>query len=205
MIREELAILSLNPTTVQPHIHAIVPTSELSETAIHLLNRWTETYCDEMGDSVTSKPSIRFSPIPTEADFERIVRYIHKPIDLVTPYQARRVMTVDDQDRSDLNRATRDIIEATIILPKDRVQVDYFGNILCCFLNMPGHAQDSQKEQATGYFHTQLVNGRWLLVSSNGTPFFPPAFAVSPLAAREKCFLALAALNLIIRLCSEPA
>ena len=44
--------------------------------------------------------------------------------------------------------------------------------ILCHLLAIQGHAQDRRTVYGTGFFHTQLVNGRWLLVDPNGRSFF---------------------------------
>ena len=129
MVREELAVLSLCPTIVQPHLHAIVPVSELSEGSVELLSRWTSNYTDDLGESVALKPSIVFKPVTTEDGFEGIVHYIHKPIDFVSPYRARWDDKLDAKDKATLNRAARDIIEASVAVPKGRFQIDYLGNM----------------------------------------------------------------------------
>ena len=129
MIREELAILSLNPTSVQPHVHAIVPAGELSKAAEECLSSWMQGYRDDQGDGVSMPPSIKFERIATEEDFNRIVQYIHKPIDFVTPYVGLWGLVETYEEKVMINRAIRDAMEAVIVLTQGQRQIDYFGNM----------------------------------------------------------------------------
>ena len=127
--REEIAIPSLSPTTAIPHLHAIVPTDDLTPESLDRIKNWVCGHRDDMGSGVQLEPSINFKPIPTEDDFVRIVSYLHKPIDLVTPYVSIWDRNASREDKVALNRSMRDLIEATIMYPKGRNQIDYCGNM----------------------------------------------------------------------------
>lgn len=141
IVREELAIPHLSPTTALPHVHAIVPTSELSPEAFERIRNWVWGYRDDLGMGVELEPSIDFHPITTEDEFERHVYYLHKPHDLVSPYATRWDNDASTAEKTALNRSMRDLIEALIFHPKGRHQIDYHGNMRAssknCFIGVP--------------------------------------------------------------------
>jgi len=156
MWREELAIPSLIPTRVLPHLHAIIPMEDLSPCALELLANWIAGYRDDLGYGVELEPSIQCNSILTEEHFVRVVSYIHKPTDLVTPYTSNWNENASREDKGATNRRMRDLIEATIMHPKDRDQIGYFGNMLATtrtrFIGVPknereGAAKPSEKHK----------------------------------------------------------
>jgi len=129
MWREELAILSLLPTTVLPHLHAILPTDCLSGAAIECLTSWTMGHRDDIGNGIQLAPSIDFKPLATQDDFDRVAHYLHKPIDLVTPYQSRWNDLAPLDEKVAINREMRDLTEAILYHSWRRSQVGYYGNM----------------------------------------------------------------------------
>jgi len=154
MYREELAVPSLSPTTALPHLHAVVPTAELNPEALDRLKSWVVGYRDDLGDGIRLEPSIDFRPVPTEEDFVRVVSYLHKPLDLVTPYTSRWDQRASEEAKLALNRSMRDLIEATIMLPKGRNQIDYCGNMRASskvrFIGVPRNERGGASKRRSG-------------------------------------------------------
>ena len=69
---QEVSIRSLYPKlTVNPHIHIILNTSDIDSVISYLSKR---------------NLNIKVDPIPSIEDREKVIDYMYKPIDLVTPY-----------------------------------------------------------------------------------------------------------------------
>ncbi len=164
MWREELAIPSLIPTRVLPHLHAIIPVENISPCGLELLASWIAGYRDDLGYGVELESSIKCDTIATEEDFVRYVSYIHKPVNFVNPYALIWDDDASREDKVNINRLMRDLIEATIMHPKDRDQLGYFGNMLATtrgrFIGVPKNEREgtykpselSKRRNAGRYF-----------------------------------------------------
>jgi hypothetical protein len=129
IIREEMKFNSIDPIRVLPHIHAIIPQGELSEVAIQELTDFIQSYEDADGGTIDLQPSIRFKPLLTEVDFEKVWFYIYKPTLFFSAYYARWNDLASPEVKQRINRSAREAIEAAINIPFQRRQIHYLGNM----------------------------------------------------------------------------
>jgi hypothetical protein len=89
ILREEIKINSIAPIRVLPHLHAIVSNPDVSNSVIDELGFDVYSYLDAQGERVKLLPSIRFQPLLTEEDFEKVWFYIYKPTLFYDAYLAK--------------------------------------------------------------------------------------------------------------------
>ena len=129
ILREEIKINSIAPIRVLPHLHAIVSSPDVSDGVIDELGFDVYSYLDTDGDGVALLPSIRFQPLLTEDDFERVWFYIYKPTLFYDAYLGKWNDDATPQAKSCLNRSMHEAIDATIHIPFRRRQIHYLGNM----------------------------------------------------------------------------
>ena len=129
ILREEIAINSIAPIRVLPHLHAIVSSPDVSDGVIDELGFDVYSYLDAQGEGVELLPSIRIQPLLTEDDFERVWFYIYKPTLFYDAYLAKWNDDATPQAKGCLNRSMHEAIDATIHIPFRRRQIHYLGNM----------------------------------------------------------------------------
>ncbi len=114
---EELKIRSFMPTTVLPHVHAIVDAEEIGPNTVELLKQTIQGELDNVANQnceATLEPNIQVKPIDSEKSLYDRIRYLYKTLDLVTPYkQAWEQVSLHGRSLAiQLNSQLRDCIDA---------------------------------------------------------------------------------------------
>lgn len=84
---EELAINSMMPTRVLPHVHAIIDGQEMNDGLLQDLKTRVMEYLEAQLGEDCLKPNTKLDQISDQKSLFDRIGYIHKPVKLVKPYQ----------------------------------------------------------------------------------------------------------------------
>ena len=129
IVREELAINSIAPMRVLPHIHAIVSYPDITDSVKYTLASDVNSALQAAGEDAPLIPSIHFGALSTEEDFVRTWEYIYKPTLFYEAYSAKWDDEAMPRAKKCLNRSIHEAVEAAIHIPHGRRQIRYLGNM----------------------------------------------------------------------------
>lgn len=138
---EELHVESLLPLVVLPHCHFLIAAEDVTASQIEdvrqlvlahrgLMPDWgTGELVRDEAERVGLEVSIKADPLPTVGDLARVLRYMVKPLDLVTPYlSAWPEAALNDRDRvPELNANVVEFFDGHVENTYSRHQLDYMG------------------------------------------------------------------------------
>lgn len=140
---EELSIRSLKNGFVLPHCHFLVSADEISNEILDELDERIQNHPCTVPRLESSKVdpnpeaeihltvSSHNRKIESEEAFGRVLRYLVKPLDIVTPYESaiRNLDQTDLEDRIHLNQMTDQFLHGHSIYTENRHQISYIGNL----------------------------------------------------------------------------
>lgn len=130
LCREELDVDFL-PTTVLPHVHAILHVEDLKTDDLRpLLRAWVEAYRDDNGLGLALEPTIKIQSCATTSDFVRRVRYILKPLKIAEAYDEawQRIDPFTRAEAPALNHGVREFLEGCNNSIFHRPQIKAYGS-----------------------------------------------------------------------------
>lgn len=119
---EELAVNSLYPTRVNPHVHAIVDADEITDEDVERLSRFVGKYLDQAIDADHLEADVKVEPVSTARNLVGHLGYMFKPLKLVRPYETAfaRACQYDRAGVQQLNSATTDLVLAYCMVSRRR-------------------------------------------------------------------------------------
>jgi hypothetical protein len=131
---DEIKVLSFLPTTVIPHVHAVVEADCIDRAAFKLIEGVVRKKLKTVGKKKckpTLQPNIEVKCIATEKSLYNRVRYLYKPIELKQPYQQAWEL-VEAESRGlaiRLNSEVRSFVEGHFLICSDRRRMHVKGNL----------------------------------------------------------------------------
>ncbi len=124
---EELYIRSYLPLEVLPHCHAIIDATEFADDAKEKLTGSIIQFSSEQvdGDGVELPFDLDVKPILDQQHFINCLRYLIKPIDLVTAYS----QAITTADRVELNQAVDSLLNGHLLHCFQRPQLMFIGSL----------------------------------------------------------------------------
>ena len=109
----ELSVRQYLPTRVQAHTHAVIHADRFTQETLDAFCPLVRNFRSETFDGMELTPSLMVKPIPTKADFYRVLGYCTKALDLSDAYNSAftRVVNRTRSRIPELNRSFKDFIE----------------------------------------------------------------------------------------------
>lgn len=128
---EELAVLSLLPARVMPHVHALVDCHDFGEEHLERLRLHLSNWRNQYGEPLELVPDIDVRPISTPRSLLDRTRYLYKPINLARPYDTAWANHIgDDRTRAwELNSQARELAAGVFEARKDRQRMHSKGSL----------------------------------------------------------------------------
>ena len=127
---EELALLSMLPVKVQPHVHCIIEADEVGEAVVLKLQQLVSQYLGKHVEE-PNEPDIEVEGISNKRSLYGRLRYMIKPIDLVKPYDfAWPTAAADNRSGAQvLNSQITDLVQGYSHVTTDRRKLNALGNL----------------------------------------------------------------------------
>lgn len=127
---EELAVISMLPMKVLPHIHCIIEADAIDEQIKDKLNHLVALHL-HLGLEEPLKPNLRVAPITTDRSLYFHIRYMIKPIKLVKAYDLAwsRAAVNNRQSVQQLNSQATDLVLGYTHVTTDRCKLNTKGNL----------------------------------------------------------------------------
>ncbi len=128
---EELAVNSIAPVQVLPHIHAIVESSDLSDGVVHGIRDLVARNLRAALGPDCLPANIQIKSLNSQRKLLSHTQYLLKPIRLVKAYDAAWSRAVHDNRTGAirLNSETTDLVLGYSAASTDRTKINYAGNL----------------------------------------------------------------------------
>lgn len=112
---DELAVNRFLPLRVLPHAHAIIDADTISQDTLDELSEAVASYTrsEDLPAEILLKPRLRLKRIDSEYEFQKVLSYLTKAVNVVKPYSTAWWLEVAN-DRSKgfaLNKEARELLE----------------------------------------------------------------------------------------------
>ena len=128
---EELAVNSISPVRVLPHIHAIIESNELSNGVVQSIQDLVMHNLRASLGPDFILPNIQTKHLNTQRKLLSHTRYLLKPIKIVRAYESAwtRAVLNDRAGAVGLNSETTDLVLGYSSATTDRTKINYAGNL----------------------------------------------------------------------------
>lgn len=128
---EELAINSISPVQVLPHVHAIIEASDLRETVVQQIRDLVVSNLRAALGPDCLAPNIQVKSLNSQNKLLSHTQYLLKPIRIVRAYESAwsRAIHNNRAGAVGLNSETTDLVLGYSSVTKDRTRINYAGNL----------------------------------------------------------------------------